>query len=298
VKNKVAPPFRKAEFDVMYGEGISKVGEIIDLGVDLNILKKSGSWFSYGETRLGQGRDAVKALIKDNPELMEYSDQHNLYPTNLQNANTPRSNLPLMDITGNVVFTYLEGSVGYNGAQMVYQPRASQKGNAARAIFYMATCYNGISGNNWKLPAYQDQTSLKNWHFADLPDNYEIARQEYIFSTQGNRNPYIDSVNFACHVSFSNMTYLEVDCNVGLEEQLQSNFSVFPVPSNGKVFAQVNGLNITQYTVSDLMGRVVFKNDFVNVPVLELNGENLRSGKYIIEVNTELGTAKGSFIIE
>jgi recombination protein RecA len=71
VKNKVAPPFRKAEFDIMYGEGISKVGEIIDLGVELNILKKSGSWFSYGETRLGQGRDAVKQIIQDNPELME-----------------------------------------------------------------------------------------------------------------------------------------------------------------------------------------------------------------------------------
>ncbi len=71
VKNKVAPPFRKAEFDVMYGEGISKIGEVIDLGVDLNILKKSGSWFSYGETRLGQGRDAVKSLLGDNPELME-----------------------------------------------------------------------------------------------------------------------------------------------------------------------------------------------------------------------------------
>lgn len=75
VKNKVAPPFRKAEFDVMYGEGISKVGEIIDLGVDLNILKKSGSWFSYGETRLGQGRDSVKSLISDNPELMEELEQ-------------------------------------------------------------------------------------------------------------------------------------------------------------------------------------------------------------------------------
>ncbi len=75
VKNKVAPPFRRAEFDIMYGEGISKVGEIIDLGVEMNIISKSGSWFSYGETRLGQGRDAVKAIIKDNPELMEELEQ-------------------------------------------------------------------------------------------------------------------------------------------------------------------------------------------------------------------------------
>lgn len=75
VKNKVAPPFRKAEFDIMYGEGISKVGEIIDLGVELNVLKKSGSWFSYGETRLGQGRDAVKNMIADNPELMDELEQ-------------------------------------------------------------------------------------------------------------------------------------------------------------------------------------------------------------------------------
>jgi len=71
VKNKVAPPFKLAEFDIMYGEGISKVGEIIDLGVNFDIIKKSGSWFSYGDTKLGQGRDAVKALLLDNPELME-----------------------------------------------------------------------------------------------------------------------------------------------------------------------------------------------------------------------------------
>ncbi len=71
VKNKVAPPFRIAEFDIMFGEGISKVGEIIDLGVEYNVIKKSGSWFSYGETKLGQGRDAVKNLLLDNPDLMD-----------------------------------------------------------------------------------------------------------------------------------------------------------------------------------------------------------------------------------
>jgi len=71
VKNKVAPPFKKAEFDIMYGEGISKTGEIIDLGVELNVIKKSGSWFSYGETKLGQGRESVKSVLQDNPELAQ-----------------------------------------------------------------------------------------------------------------------------------------------------------------------------------------------------------------------------------
>ena len=71
VKNKLAPPFKKADFDILYGEGISQLGEIVDLGVDFDIIKKSGSWFSYGDTKLGQGRDAVKQIIKDNPELLE-----------------------------------------------------------------------------------------------------------------------------------------------------------------------------------------------------------------------------------
>jgi recombination protein RecA len=71
VKNKVAPPFRIAEFDIMFGEGISKAGEVVDLGVEFEIIKKAGSWFSYGDTKLGQGRDAVKQLLLENPELME-----------------------------------------------------------------------------------------------------------------------------------------------------------------------------------------------------------------------------------
>ena len=71
VKNKVAPPFRMAEFDIMYGTGVSKVGEILDVAVEMEIVKKSGSWFSYQDTKLGQGRDAVKNMIKDNPELFD-----------------------------------------------------------------------------------------------------------------------------------------------------------------------------------------------------------------------------------
>ena len=71
VKNKVAPPFRKTEFEITFGEGISKIGELVDLGTEYGVIKKSGSWFSYGDQKLAQGRDATKALLKDNPELCE-----------------------------------------------------------------------------------------------------------------------------------------------------------------------------------------------------------------------------------
>ncbi len=234
----------------------------------------------------------------DSPEEPEYTDQHNIYPTNLANANSYRSNLPLMDITGNVLFSYLEGSVGYNGAQMCYEPRDAQKGNAARSIFYQATCYNGQNNLNWGIAANQDQATLKTWHFADLPDSYEIARQEYIYSVQGNRNPYIDSVNFACHVNFYNMSYLETSCNVGIDEQLAANLSVFPVPSNGNIYAQVNGLAITGYTITDLSGRIVKASQGINEDVLIVSGNELNAGKYLIEVRTNLGVARGSFIKE
>lgn len=232
----------------------------------------------------------------DNPEQPEYSDQHNLWPTNLQQANTPRSNLPLMDIDGNVVFTYLEGSVGYSGNQLVYEPRAAQKGNAARSIFYMATAYNGQGGNNWQIPANQSQESLKTWHFADLPDNYEIARNEFIFSKQANRNPYVDSVNFACHVNFANMSYLV--CDAGIEEKLVANFSVFPVPTSGKLFAQVNGLEIVEYTITDMQGRVIKSSSNVQVPVLELGTTELKSGMYLLQVGTAFGQVQREFIVE
>ncbi|MEI8116584.1 MAG: endonuclease [Flavobacteriia bacterium] len=232
----------------------------------------------------------------DNPEQPEYSDQHNLWPTNLQQANTPRSNLPLMDIDGTVVFTYLEGRVGYSGNQLVYEPRAAQKGNAARSIFYMATAYNGQGGNNWQIPANQSQESLKTWHYNDLPDNYEIARNEFIFSKQANRNPYVDSVNFVCHVNFANMSY--VTCDAGIDEKLAANFSVFPVPTSDKLFAQVNGLEIVEYTITDMQGRVIKSSSNVQVPVLEIETTEFKSGMYILQVGTTFGQVQREFIIE
>ena len=90
MNNKVAPPFRKAEFDIMYGEGISISGEIVDLGVECNIIKKSGSWFSYGENKLGQGRETVKQLIMDNPELAEELKQKIV---NALNGTTEENNM-------------------------------------------------------------------------------------------------------------------------------------------------------------------------------------------------------------
>lgn len=232
----------------------------------------------------------------DNPEKPEYNDQHNLWPTNLQQANTPRSNLPLMDIDGNVVFTYLQGSVGYSGNQLVYEPRPEQKGNAARSIFYMATCYNGQAGNTWELPANQSQESLKTWHFADAPDNYEIARHEYAAVLQGNRNPFIDSAYFACHINFSNMSYLV--CDMGLEEKLDQNFSVFPVPASQTLYAQVNGLDITAYQITDMQGRQIGAAQNTKLPVLVLPISEYKAGVYILTVDTPYGQVKREFVIE
>ena len=168
----------------------------------------------------------------DNPPLPEYSDLYNLYPTNLEKANTVRSNYPLDEISGKVIFEYLEGRLGYNGNQLVYEPRDKHKGNAARAIFYMCITYNGSNNNSWGLPDQQDQEILKKWHFQDPPDNEEIARQEYIYSLQGNRNPFIDSALYVCSIDFDKLL-IQSKCENNdqsnlneLEEQIKMPFSI------------------------------------------------------------------------
>ena len=236
----------------------------------------------------------------NDPEQEEYADQHNLYPANLPNANTPRSNLPLEDITGSTVFTYLEGSVGYNdNNQLVYEPRESHKGNAARAIMYMATCYNGINGSNWSIPSNQGPVTLRNWHFNDLPDNYEIARHEFIYNLQGNRNPFIDSVDFACFIDFQQMTYDNALCeNVGLLEIMENNFSVFPIPAKHEIYAQINGLNISSFKLTNTAGKILMEESNLNAPVLKINSTNLSKGAYILSVSTDKGSLERKVIIE
>ncbi|MFA6262341.1 MAG: endonuclease [Bacteroidia bacterium] len=154
-------------------------------------------------------------------ELPEYNDLHHLFPADQAYGNGVRSNYPLGEVVTNPQPS--PSGLGVLGKDLngntVYEPTDAHKGDAARAIFYMCTAYNGISGNNWSIPSSQDQDVLKKWHFQDLPDNWEIARHEFIYSIQHNRNPFIDSINFACRIDFRNMTWIANPGSCGIDER-------------------------------------------------------------------------------
>jgi hypothetical protein len=235
------------------------------------------------------------------PEELEYADYHNLYPTNLNSANIPRSNLPFGEIVGTPAFTYLEGSRGQDASgSLVYEPRDKQKGNLARSIFYIATAYNGPdgTGDDWSIPSNQDQNVLKDWHFSDLPDSYEIARHELIYSIQNNRNPYIDSVDFACYVDFYDMSYNSIGCELGLTTSfIDNNLSIFPNPSNEIVYVQLNGIKITSVNVMDMTGRTV--GTFTSSKqFVELDVTNFNTGTYLLNINTEKGNLVKRIIVQ
>ena len=148
----------------------------------------------------------------------EYSDQHHLFPTNQNNANGVRSNHPLGNVV-TVTSSYLAGKYGQNASgHNVYEPRDSHKGDAARALFYMAICYNGVDGKDWSfnylnnttLPALSEAAQnvdlLVQWHNQDPPDQWEKDRNEYIYSIQGNRNPFIDHPEYVSIIDFNTLT--------------------------------------------------------------------------------------------
>ena len=231
--------------------------------------------------------------------LPEYSDFHHLFPSNLNSANILRSNNPLGEVV-NQTSSFLECKSGTNSTgQTVFEPRDEHKGDAARAIMYEAICYNSISGNNWALPSSQDQMILKQWHFQDLPDNWEIARNDFIDSLQGNRNPFVDSIDYVCFVNFSNMTYDPSACEPSsIEELLNKGFITYPNPAKEKLNLHVDATTISSYQIIDYLGRIVLSEDVNNLNLVKANISTLNSGAYLVKVDTPFGTAQRSIVIE
>jgi len=147
-------------------------------------------------------------------ELPEYNDQHHLFPALLTNENMLRSNNPFGEvITATVTNGQCKLGTDASGAQ-VFEPANRQKGDCARALFYMCVCYTGVNGYTFNLPPNsiinenQNLSVLLKWHYQDPPDAFEIARNDYLDSLQGNRNPFVDNPGYACYINFKNMTYI------------------------------------------------------------------------------------------
>jgi endonuclease I len=230
--------------------------------------------------------------------LPEYSDYHHLFPTNLNDVNIVRSNNAL-GIVVNVTSTYLGSKLGTDAnGQTVFEPRDEHKGDAARAMMYEAICYTTISGNSWALPNYQNQYLLKQWHFQDPPDNWEIARNDFIDSLQNNRNPFVDSIDYACFVNFSNMTYEPLACEASINELLNNGFITYPNPSKDEINLHVDATTISSYQIIDFQGRVVLSADVNNLALVKANISKLNAGTYLVKVVTPFGTAQRSIVIE
>ena len=231
--------------------------------------------------------------------LPEYSDYHHLFPSNLNSANIVRSNNPLGEVV-NETSSFLSSKSGTNSnGQTVFEPKDDHKGDAARAIMYQAICYNSISGNNWALPSSQDQMILKQWHFQDPPDNWEIARNDFIDSLQNNRNPFIDSIDYVCFVNFSNMSYDASACvPSSVEELLNKGFIIYPNPASEKLNLHVDATTISSYQIIDFLGRVVLSSDVNHLKLVKANISSLKSGAYLVKVQTPFGAAQRSIVVE
>ena len=243
-----------------------------------------------------------------------YEDYHQLFPVDQNNANAVRSNYPLGKVV-NVSYTYLGCKLGTDAlGHTVFEPRDSDKGDAARAIMYEAICYTTIAGNNWGLPnpisvtiPYgEDQNILKLWNIQDPPDAWEISRNDFIDSVQGNRNPFVDSSHYACYIDFTNMSYIATNsCNgLGIKENTNTDLiSIAPNPNNGNFMIYYSSAKFQKVTMKlmDVMGRVVYANETkVNTGgnPIEMNLQNVSKGIYSLEFVTESGKQTQKLIIQ
>ena len=257
--------------------------------------------FDFSATGYSREHTYCHSWMPTNPaqNLPEYSDFHHLFPSNLNSANILRSNNPLGEVV-NVTTSFLGCKSGTNSnGQVVFEPRDEHKGDAARAIMYQAICYTSINGNSWALPSNQDQMILKNWHFQDPPDNWEIARNDFIYSIQNNRNPFIDSINYVCFVDFSNMSYDPSACiPSSTQELLNRGFITYPNPSKDHLNLFVDATTISSYQITDYLGRIIVSKEINNQKIVKVNVSKLKIGLYSVNVVTPLGKAQKTIMIK
>ena len=257
--------------------------------------------FDFSATGYSREHTYCHSWMPTNPaqNLPEYSDFHHLFPSNLNSANILRSNNPLGEVV-NVTTSFLGCKSGTNSnGQVVFEPRDEHKGDAARAIMYQAICYTSINGNSWALPSNQDQMILKNWHFQDPPDNWEIARNDFIDSIQNNRNPFIDSINYVCFIDFSNMSYDPSACTPSSNQELLNlGFIIYPNPCTDQLNMYVDATTISSYQVIDNLGNIVLSKDVNSLTIVKLNVSKLNSGIYSVNVVTPFGKAQKNIVIQ
>jgi endonuclease I len=237
----------------------------------------------------------------------EYCDQHHLFPVNQNSANAVRSNHPLGEVS-TLISSYLEGKYGYDVAgNLVYEPKDSHKGDAARALLYMSLRYNGINGADWTFDYLnnvtllnlgedeQDISLLLTWHAQDAPDGYEIARNDYVASLQGNRNPFIDHPEWANRILFNNLSYIPVpsqappsfDHNLHVQKQLEADVYPNPTKDNGYIHIQNRTHENGFVVVMDMQGRQIFQQT-LNTPyenqLVEVGTQQWPSGLYFVQI--------------
>ncbi len=264
--------------------------------------------FDFSATGYSREHTFCHSWMPTNPaqELPEYNDYHHLFPTNLNNVNILRSNYPL-GIVVTQTGGYLGCKIGLDAnGKTVFEPRNEHKGDAARAIMYESICYTTVSGNLWAFPSYistsvpygQNQYILKQWHFQDLPNGVEMARNDYLDSLQGNRNPFVDSADYACYVNFSNMSYETLACEASIQEILTNGFIIYPNPAKNELTLHVDATTISSYEIIDIQGRIVLSSDINNLILVKISTDLLVSGTYIVKAKTPFGEVQKTLLIE
>ena len=219
--------------------------------------------------------------------LPEYSDYHNLFPTNQNKVNVYRSNYPLGKVV-TVQYQYLGCKKGLDSLnRIVFEPVDNIKGDVARAMFYQILCYDGVNGNDWFLPLIisspsipygQDAAILKKWNQQDLPDNYEMARNDYICSVQNNRNPFIDNPQWANLFAFDIYTALDKNNDGGYSMQ------VFPNPSDGLCSVVSQYQNDSRFELFDCKGINIFSTILQANSASTIDLRHLANGSYFYRI--------------